>query len=351
MLSAFLFQDAKIYLKMSKRFFTFLATFILLFEATMDSAMARAGGRSSFGGGRSSTSYYNQGSRGSRTFEGGGANGKNYAPMQRSAAPNSNKNANPETQNPQNTNANNPNNNGRASSFFSRHPILSTVGAALAGSWLGHMIFGAGGFGAGAAGGGFLMNILLMIAGAFVVMSLVKFLTRRSQNCAAATSQNSYPGNGFGGNFNSQNSEFNQVQTTNIILPETEKNKFAQILIAVQAAWSAQNIEELKKVATPEMAKYFSDALAQNISQGIANKIENIEVIDVNVAEAWREGEMEYATAIIEWSAFDYMVNVNQNLQIVEGNDKNLTMISEAWTFARYNSSGSWILSAIAQVQ
>ncbi len=329
----------KLFYKMSKQFFIFLATVVLLFDVAIEPALARAGGRSSFGGGRSSTSYYNQGSRGSRTFEGGGANGKNYAPMQRSTAPNANKNSGSQAQNNPAANQNNP---GRASSFFGRHPILSTLGAALAGSWLGHMIFGAGGFGA-AGGSGFLINFLLMALGAFAVISLVKFLTRGSSSVSSKT---------FAA---ANNVQAGSTPAANITLPESEKNKFVATLVAVQTAWSEQNIDALKKMVTSEMAKYFSDALAQNISQGIANKVENIEITSVEIAEAWREDEMEYATVIVEWSAFDYMINLNKSLQdfdyIVEGGNKNLTIVSEAWTFTRHNSNGNWILSAIAQVE
>lgn len=342
---------------MFRKISLFAIVFSLIFSSVCESALARAGGRSSFGGGRSSTSYSNQGSRGSRTYEGGSAGGKNYAPMQRSNTPASNPGNKGAAANGQNAQPQQPN---QASSFFQRNPMLSTFGAALAGSWLGHMIFGGGGFGggygAGAGGSGFLINLLVMIAGAFAVMMLVRYFTRpRGATSFGAMSQGSCfaPQGGF------NNSQFQannfQEPTTNITLTDADKNTFSTILVEVQKAWSNQDTDQLKRLATPEMFKYFSDSLSQNVSQGIANKVEDVDVTVVDLAESWREGEMEYATAIIEWSSFDYMVNLNKTPQdadyITEGGNRNLVMTSEAWTFARFGGeNGRWILSAIAQV-
>ena len=113
-----------------------------------------------------------------------------------------------------------------------------------------------------------------------------------------------------------QNNNFNPV-TTNISLTESDKNTFAATLIEIQKAWSNQDAEQLKRLTTPEMFKYFADSLSQNTSQGIANKVEDVDVTVVDLAESWREGEMEYATAIIEWSSFDYMINLNKKINLM----------------------------------
>ena len=342
---------------MFKKISIFAIAFTLVFNIVLESAMARAGGRSSFRGGRSSTSYSNQGSRGSRTYEGGNSNGKSYSPMQRSTTPTSNQANKAGAANQQNAQPQQPN---QASNFFQRNPMLSTFGAALAGSWLGHMIFGSGGFGghgaygAGGGGGGFLLNLIIMILGAVIVVALVRRFSRPACNNGATFNQMDSGNNNMNqGGF--QNNNFNPV-TTNISLTESDKNTFAATLIEIQKAWSNQDAEQLKRLTTPEMFKYFADSLSQNTSQGIANKVEDVDVTVVDLAESWREGEMEYATAIIEWSSFDYMINLNKNSQdhdyITEGGNKNLVMTSEAWTFARFGGeNGRWILSAIAQVE
>ena len=299
----------------------------LTFCLVTEPVFARAGGRSSFGGGRSSTSHFNQGSRGSRTFEGGNSNGKNYAPMQKSATPDSAK-ANPN--NPQNAQPQ----PSSQPSFFQRNPMLSTIGAVVAGSWVGHMLFGNSAMGAGSSAGGGFINFLTMAMGAVAMVMLFRFLSRR-KNCGVQNPQNN----------------FVPARAVEIQIPESEQQKFAEILVEVQSAWSEQNLEKLKTLTTLEMSKYFSDSLAQNISQNIANKVEKIEVISVALAESWQEDEMQYATVILEWSALDYMINKSSSDEVVEGSNQNLVITSEAWTFTRYSLNGKWILSAIAQVE
>jgi predicted lipid-binding transport protein (Tim44 family) len=101
------------------------------------------------------------------------------------------------------------------------------------------------------------------------------------------------------------------------------------------------------------MLSYFSEQLAENESQGVANKIDAVELIKGEVREAWDEGRMHYATALMHWRARDYTVRSGGNPRegeiIVGGDPQNLTEASEMWTFAR-SPGGSWLLSAIQQV-
>jgi predicted lipid-binding transport protein (Tim44 family) len=301
---------------------------VFIFCLATESAFARAGGRSSFGSGRSSTSYFNQGSRGSRTFEGGGSNGKNYAPMQKSTTPDSAKN------NP-NQAPNNQQQPQQQQSFFQRNPMLSTIGAVVAGSWIGNMLFGNHGAnvnGAAEGGNSFFGNFLTMALLAFAAVMLFRFLSRRKN---MLNSQNTYSSN----------------QSVTIQLDDSEMQKFSELLISIQNAWSQQDLEKLKTLTTLEMSKYFSDALAQNISQNIANIVENIDVTGMQISESWQEDQMQYATVILEWSALDYIINKSNSGEIIEGSNQNLVITSEAWTFVRFSQNGKWILSAIAQIE
>lgn len=331
----------------------FLVTAILLLNSLTDLAFARAGGRSSFGGGRSSSSYSSQGSRGSRTYEGGGSNGRSYAPVQRSSTAQQNQ-AKP---------ANNPNQPQSApnnQSFFQRNPMLSTFGAALAGSWLGSMLFGhgMGGYGSGmGGGGGILANLLIIAIIAFGAMWLIRFLRNRSNASTQGVSDNfsgTSSGPSYLSSFGTSQSNSNLEAVAEINLPQTEKQKFADILTEIQYAWSKQDTDKLKKLATPEMFKYFTDALNQNSSQDIENKVENLVVRSVDVSEAWSEEGMQYATAIMEWSCLDYTINLSKTARdsdyITEGDNQNPTTVTEAWTFTRFGEHGKWILSAIQQL-
>ena len=64
----------------------------------------------------------------------------------------------------------------------------------------------------------------------------------------------------------------------------------------------------MRHYTTPEMLSYFSEQLAENESQGVVNKVENVELIKGEVREAWDEGRLHYATALMHWRARDYTV-------------------------------------------
>jgi len=327
-----------------------------------EAAFARAGGRSSsFGGGRSTSYYGNQGSRGSKTYDGGSANGNHYSGMEKSTT------TKPSGVNKNNQTSNTNNNSGvqNNQSFFQRHPMMSTFGAALAGTWIGSMLFGsnAGAMGmAGANGqmansGGMFSGLMPIILLGLLIWIIIKFANRKSS------------GGVFNSNFNSSDTNYdsnniapiaqksdqdNHIYLHNIQIPEAEKQKFAAILAQIQSAWSNQDTQTLKKLSTPEMSKYFFDALAQNQSQSLQNKIENLIVLSTTISESWEEDNLQYATIILKWSALDYNINTDKNIEdslyVSQGDMHNPIETSEAWTFLRYGETGNWILSAIAQI-
>ena len=247
--------------------------------------------------------------------------------------------------------------------------MLSIFGSALAGSWLGSMLFGGSGVGGAAgaggigSGGGFFSGLMPIILIGLLVWIIIKFIKRNrfnqnlQNNVFDQSSQNSNENyqSSYNENANVWQNSSNNSSSQNIVIDNNEKQNFAEILVAVQSAWSSQDMEKLKRFITPEMFKYFSDALSQNQSQDLQNKVEDIEIMSINISESWQEDNLQYATAIIDWSALDYTINVNRqigdNLYVSEGDMKNKVTASEAWTFLRYNSGGKWILSAIAQLQ
>jgi predicted lipid-binding transport protein (Tim44 family) len=105
------------------------------------------------------------------------------------------------------------------------------------------------------------------------------------------------------------------------------------------------------------MLSYFSEELSRNVSQGVENRVERVTLLKGDLQEAWSEGELEYATARLRWSALDYMVALPQSNQsngggqevIVRGSPTQPTEATEMWTFVR-SHGGRWLLSAIQQV-
>ena len=67
-----------------------------------------------------------------------------------------------------------------------------------------------------------------------------------------------------------------------------------------------------------------------------------------DVTESWEEGDLQYATAYLRWSAIDYNTRLGTANQVVSGNPQVPTECEEVWTFVR-RRGGDWLLSAIQQ--
>jgi predicted lipid-binding transport protein (Tim44 family) len=334
---------------------------VLAIAAAPALSFARAsggGGRSSGGGiSKGSGSSGSIGSRGSRTYDSNG-----YKPIERSTTPSSN--VAPSTA-PRPAPAVQPQ-PASPPPFWQRHPLLTGLAAGIAGSWIGHMLFGANNSlaapngepgatdGANESGGGsMLMLLLLMLLGAAAVYYFMKI--RRTSSVAPA-----YPGMARSvvaeGDIEaapvSRGGFMSQPQDSSPVSP-VDQDKFKQILSDVQAAWSKQNLEALKHLTTPEILHYFSTTLSENVSREVENHVEDLRVLTAEVTEAWTEDATDYATVLFRWTARDCTVSLAKQRgepgYVVDGDDKNPTEASEAWTFMRYQR-GKWLLSAIQQV-
>ncbi len=126
----------------------------------------------------------------------------------------------------------------------------------------------------------------------------------------------------------------------------TDYDAFERLLSEIQTAYSNEDINALRAHATPEMVSYFSEDLAQNASRGVINRISDVKLLQGDLAEAWREGNSEYATVALRFSLNDTVVD-RASGRVLEGGPQE---VAEAWTFRR-TSGGPWILSAIQQAR
>jgi len=71
------------------------------------------------------------------------------------------------------------------------------------------------------------------------------------------------------------------------------------------------------------------------------------------VTESWEEGDLQYATAYLKWSAIDHLVRIDHAPgmppAIAGGDPRTPVEQEEVWTFVR-RRGGNWLLSAIQQV-
>lgn len=318
--------------RLRKLIFALLCAAIVLSPAL---AEARAGGTARYGG---SMGYSSQGSLGSRTFNYNGGQ-----PIGRSITPNS-----PRTSPYYNGY------NGYRPGFATSHPFLTGIFGGFLGSWLGGLLFPHWGYGYGGYGGygfGGVMGSLFSWLFIIFIISMIFRLFRRGAGFSLSSlggmgSGGAQPGFGAGG-------YGAPVQDRPLQVTQSDYAAFEAILKAVQGAWSHGDLSTLRHYVTPEMLSYFSESLANNQSQGVENHVENVELINGDVREAWDEGALQYATALLHWRANDYTARSDrrpgESGWLVEGDPQRPSEAQELWTFAR-SPGGHWLLSAIQQV-
>jgi len=304
-------------MKFDRNLIAALLALTLLLAPAM--AEARAGGSMRMGGGMS---YQSQGSRGSRTYNYDGAQ-----PFQRSITPN----------NP--AQGYSPYAYYGGGTFWNRHPFLSTLAGGFFGAWLGHMLFPGWGF-----GGVFVGSIFSWLLIIFVVSSFFRNF-RHHMVPTGDTAAYYQPNAAFMPAY--------QGGSAPLSLTAPDYSEFEQVLKAVQAAWSRADLSTLRHLVTPEMLSYFAEELANNTSQGVQNQVEDVTLLNGDLREAWDEGQLQYATAQLRWSARDFTIRAGRNPGdpevVVEGDPQHPVIAEEMWTFAR-SHGGHWLLSAIQQI-
>jgi predicted lipid-binding transport protein (Tim44 family) len=228
--------------------------------------------------------------------------------------------------------------------FFNRPGLLGGLAAGFLGAGLLGMLFGGGLFG-GIGGFSSIIGLLLQIALIVVLVRLAMSWWQRRHETAAAFAggpsglgaQSSFrTATGFGLGSGSAPLE---------ILP-ADYETFERLLGDIQAAWSDEDAARLHTLATPEMVSYFARDLAQNKARNVINKVSGTKLLQGDLAEAWREGDTDYATVAMRYSLIDTYLDRTTG-RLVEGNGQP-EEVTEVWTFARPRGA-NWELSAIQQ--
>ncbi|MBM3504414.1 MAG: hypothetical protein FJX65_11130 [Alphaproteobacteria bacterium] len=139
------------------------------------------------------------------------------------------------------------------------------------------------------------------------------------------------------------------VRQDDLGITKDDYEVFERRLIEIQTAWSQGDVGALRSMMTEEMLGYFTEELTANAAKGIENRVEDVQLQQGDLAEAWREDDREYATVAMRWRARDYALHSTDG-SLVEGDRDQPSEATEVWTFVR-PSGGVWVLSAIQQVR
>lgn len=240
-------------------------------------------------------------------------------------------------------------------------PFLSGLAGGLLGVGLASMLFGSG-FGGTAMGGMFGLLLQLMLIGGLVWLVLRVLRGRRAamagpmEGPAVANQPMARgrfdlgAGRAGGSGLGIGRRAPDREDTVPLELKDADFNEFSGLLVRVQEAWSAGDLNALRVIATPEMVQYLGEDLAEHASRGVANRVERTRFLEGQSIESWSEQDRDYATVRMRWSAFDYMVRIDQPDVVIEGDRNQISEAEEVWTFMRQRPNGRWLLSAIQQV-
>jgi predicted lipid-binding transport protein (Tim44 family) len=233
--------------------------------------------------------------------------------------------------------------------------LMGGLMGGLLGAGLIGMLFG-GGFLSGMAGFmgflGFMLQIALI---GLLVMFAVRWFRRRSQPAMAggpAMAERQMDPNMqagmMGRNAMGGMAMGAAAAAAPVAIQPEDYQEFERLLQAIQGAWSDGNEGALRAFTTPEMAAYFGEQLSDMERQGLRNEVRDVKLEQGDLAEAWAEDGMEYATVAMRFSAMD--VTRDRSGRVVEGDAAARSMITEIWTFVR-RPGDRWVLSAIQQTR
>ncbi len=233
-----------------------------------------------------------------------------------------------------------------APAFGGRSAFGSGLLGGLLGVGLGSMLFGGGLFG-GSGGMGGLGFIGLLLQAALLFFAgrwLYRMFMRRQPAMAAGPSvaRMQQPGP-------MPNATLGAARPAAAVqIGKPDYEIYDRMLHEIQAAWSAQDLNTLRGLATPEMVGYFGEQLAEQASRGVRNTVTHVKLEQGDLSEAWSEGSREYATVAMRFSSLD--VTRDSAGRVVDGDMALRSMATELWTFVRA-PGGRWLLSAIQQAR
>jgi predicted lipid-binding transport protein (Tim44 family) len=285
------------------------------------------------GGGGSS------GSRGGRTFA---------APPSTSTAPNAAQPFNRTMTQPGSPGMGAPAAAGAAGGFFNRPGMgmLGGLAAGFLGAGLLGMLFGGGMF-SGLGGLSSIFGLILQIGLIIIVVRLaMSWWQRRNTPAPAYAGPGAAAGPGPQTNFRTGTGFGLGSGSAPLEIQPADYEAFERLLSEIQAAWSNEDVAKLHTLATPEMVSYFSKDLEENKARNDINKVTDVKLLQGDLAEAWREGDTDYASVAMRFSLVDKTLERGTG-RLVAGSEQPIEA-TEVWTFVRPRGS-NWELSAIQQ--
>lgn len=238
---------------------------------------------------------------------------------------------------------------------FARNMMMG-IGAGLLGAGLFGLLSGSGFFSGLASLAGMLGFVLQLALIAGIVVLAIRFFRRRSEpqlaGAGAPYARQDYDApqpqpaaarmGGFGGGAAAA-----VVQPQPIELSGDDFNAFERLLGEINTAYSNEDEAGLRQRTTTEMFGYFDEDLSDNARRGVADRVSDVKLLQGDLSQAWREGDLDYATVAMRFSLINAAYD-RKTGKIVDGSATQAQEVSEYWTFVRERGA-AWKLSGIQQ--
>jgi predicted lipid-binding transport protein (Tim44 family) len=116
----------------------------------------------------------------------------------------------------------------------------------------------------------------------------------------------------------------------------------------IQGSWMNRDLAPVAGLLTDEMRRILQGDLDRLLRDKQVNRLENIAVRKVELAEVWQEAGQDYITALIHANLLDYTTD-DATGAVVSGSKTEPVKFEEYWTFTRPVGNNPWKLSAIQQ--
>jgi predicted lipid-binding transport protein (Tim44 family) len=242
--------------------------------------------------------------------------------------------------------------------------FLRSLGGGILGGILGGMLFRSLGFGgSGGMGGGIGLFDIILIG--LILYGIWWFIKKRRQESTAsgpAYYRETSPED------NRQPATFSPAQgqpaaegdidagighirqMDNAFNEQAFKDQCTDSFFRVQGAWANRDMSTVRDLLTDEMFGILEgDAEGLKRGQKI-NRLDNIAVRTVDIAEAWQEGGSDFITVRFLANLLDYTVDETSG-RVLSGSKTEPVKFEEYWTFTRSVGNNPWRLSAITQSQ
>lgn len=232
--------------------------------------------------------------------------------------------------------------------------FLRSLGAGIAGGFLGSALFrlfGGGGLPGMGGGGGFGLLELLLLAG----VAFFAFRWFQSRQVATAAPVGDLGSPRYASEVPAM--EPSADERPEEVLAATEpggERAFCEARLddffRLQAAFGNRDLAAIRSFLAPEIAPQIEADIEELKRLGQINRMENIAVRSTELVDAWREPGRLYATVRYDANVVDYTVDERTG-EVVSGDSLSPAKFCERWTFVKETGFGkgnaSWRLSAI----